>query len=77
VPEQEYAGNGQQAKALLKAIEVAEGWRYPMSNRPVEVLSCIQPTGEMHIGNYFGAVANWVCLQDHHRCVFGSSICTP
>ncbi len=35
------------------------------------VLSCIQPTGEMHFGNYFGAVQNWVKLQDTHRCFYG------
>jgi tryptophanyl-tRNA synthetase len=35
------------------------------------VLSCIQPTAEMHIGNYFGAVKNWVELQDSHECIYG------
>ena len=37
------------------------------------VLSCIQPTGDMHLGNYFGAVRNWVDLQNSgdYRCVFG------
>jgi len=35
------------------------------------VLSCIQPTAEMHIGNYFGAIANWVALQDSHQCIYG------
>lgn len=35
------------------------------------VLSCIQPTGDMHIGNYFGAVQNWVKLQDQYRCYYG------
>lgn len=35
------------------------------------VLSGIQPTGSLHIGNYFGAVQNWVRLQDTHFCVFG------
>jgi len=35
------------------------------------VLSLIQPTGDMHIGNYFGAVANWVRLQEMHDCIFG------
>ncbi|MFM7258914.1 MAG: hypothetical protein ACKO1E_10045, partial [Acidimicrobiaceae bacterium] len=24
------------------------------------VLSCIQPTGEVHLGNYLGALRNWV-----------------
>ncbi len=35
------------------------------------VLSCIQPTGEIHLGNYFGAVRNWVNIQDQYDCVFG------
>lgn len=35
------------------------------------VLSCIQPTGEMHFGNYFGAVRNWVRLQEDYRCFYG------
>ena len=35
------------------------------------VLSCIQPTGEIHIGNYFGAVKNWVDIQDTYDCVYG------
>jgi len=37
----------------------------------VDVLSCIQPTGEMHIGNYFGAVKNWVDLQADNNCIYG------
>lgn len=41
-----------------------------MSDRK-RVLSCIQPTGEMHFGNYFGAVANWVKLQEEYDCVYG------
>jgi tryptophanyl-tRNA synthetase len=32
------------------------------------VLSGIQPTGDLHIGNYFGAVQNWVRLQDQYQC---------
>jgi tryptophanyl-tRNA synthetase len=35
------------------------------------VLSGIQPTAEMHIGNYFGAVRNWVALQDSYECLYG------
>ncbi len=35
------------------------------------VLSCIQPTGEMHLGNYFGAVKNWVRIQDDYECYYG------
>jgi len=37
------------------------------------VLSCIQPTGkgELHLGNYFGAIKNWVRLQNEHDCIYG------
>jgi tryptophanyl-tRNA synthetase len=35
------------------------------------VLSAIQPTGDMHYGNYFGAVKNWVDLQATYRCYYG------
>jgi len=35
------------------------------------VLSCIQPTGEIHIGNYFGAIRNWVDIQDKYDCIYG------
>lgn len=34
------------------------------------VFSGIQPSGELHIGNYLGAVKNWVALQDAHECIF-------
>src|SRR5712692_2751762 len=33
------------------------------------VFSGIQPSGELHIGNYLGAVRNWVRLQDQHECL--------
>ncbi len=42
-----------------------------MSDKTNHVLSCIQPTGEMHLGNYFGAVSNWVKLQDEYDCIYG------
>lgn len=35
------------------------------------VLSAIQPTGDIHYGNYFGAVKNWVDLQKEYACYFG------
>lgn len=37
------------------------------------VLSCIQPTGETHLGNYFGAVANWVRMAkaSPNQCIYG------
>jgi tryptophanyl-tRNA synthetase len=34
------------------------------------VFSGIQPSGELHIGNLLGAVANWVELQQRYECFF-------
>ena len=34
------------------------------------IFSGIQPSGELHIGNYLGAVKNWVELQDQQECFF-------
>jgi tryptophanyl-tRNA synthetase len=30
----------------------------------------MQPTGRMHLGNYLGALRNWVQIQDDYDCVF-------
>ena len=35
------------------------------------VLSGIQPTGNLHLGNYLGSIRNWIGLQKSHRCIFG------
>jgi tryptophanyl-tRNA synthetase len=34
------------------------------------IFSGIQPSGELHIGNYLGAVRNWVQLQNSHECIY-------
>ncbi len=34
------------------------------------VLSGIRPTGHLHLGNYFGAVKNFVQLQDQYNCFY-------
>ncbi|MCK5213453.1 MAG: tryptophan--tRNA ligase, partial [Dehalococcoidia bacterium] len=33
------------------------------------VFSGIQPTGTLHIGNYFGAVRNWAAMQNDLECI--------
>jgi tryptophanyl-tRNA synthetase len=40
-----------------------------LSSRP-RVLSGMRPTGKLHLGNYMGALANWVKLQDKYDCYF-------
>ncbi|MGF1639979.1 MAG: tryptophan--tRNA ligase [Rhodospirillales bacterium] len=34
------------------------------------IFSGIQPTGNLHLGNYLGAIRNWVRLQDDYDCIF-------
>jgi len=36
-----------------------------------QVLSGAQPTGNLHFGRYFGAVQNWVAIQDQYDCIYG------
>lgn len=38
-----------------------------MSEHKPVILSGIQPTGQLHLGNYEGALRNWVSLQDKYR----------
>lgn len=37
---------------------------------PARVFSGMQPTGEAHLGNYLGALRQWVRLQDEADCIF-------
>ena len=39
-------------------------------NRPKRVVSGMRPTGKLHLGNYVGALANWVQMQDRYECFF-------
>jgi tryptophanyl-tRNA synthetase len=34
------------------------------------VFSGVQPTGNLHLGNYLGAIVNFVKLQDSHNCIY-------
>lgn len=40
-----------------------------MSEKKI-ILSGIQPTGNLHFGRYFGAVQNWVRLQEEYDCLY-------
>ncbi|HUD54641.1 MAG TPA: tryptophan--tRNA ligase [Terracidiphilus sp.] len=42
----------------------------PIPNSRPRVLSGMRPTGKLHLGNYMGALANWVKLQDDYECYF-------
>jgi len=40
-----------------------------MSNKPI-VLSGCQPSGQLTLGNYMGALKQWVSMQDDHDCLY-------
>jgi tryptophanyl-tRNA synthetase len=40
------------------------------SNQGKRVLSGMRPTGKLHLGNYVGALQNWVGMQDQYECYF-------
>ena len=55
------------ADAPPRTQELAqEAPRHPTRTR---VFSGIQPTGVLHLGNYLGAVQNWVRMQDTYDCI--------
>lgn len=41
-------------------------------NQPTKgrIFSGVQPTGNLHLGNYLGAIKNWVALQKDYECIF-------
>ncbi|MDD5010422.1 MAG: hypothetical protein PHC68_18730, partial [Syntrophorhabdaceae bacterium] len=34
------------------------------------IFSGIQPTGDIHLGNYVGAIRHWVHLMEEYDCIF-------
>jgi len=41
-----------------------------MSQPTNRVFSGVQPTGNLHLGNYLGAIKKFVALQDSHECIY-------
>jgi tryptophanyl-tRNA synthetase len=39
-------------------------------SKAMRVVSGIQPTGNLHLGNYLGAIRRWVKMQDEAECLF-------
>jgi len=55
-------------RAAAAAAPTPEGAGRPQ-RRP-RIFSGIQPTGTPHLGNYLGALRNWVQLQDDYDCIY-------
>ena len=41
-----------------------------MTKIPERVFSGVQPTGNLHLGNYLGAIKRFVELQESHDCIY-------
>ena len=57
---------------LPSAADSVPGFPMTDTNRTKKgrVLSGMRPTGKLHLGNYVGALRNWVGLQDQYDCFF-------
>src|SRR5260370_38847715 len=55
------------ASFLLRLVEKL---MTPSTNLRKRVLSGMRSTGKLHLGNYVGALANWVRMQDEYQCFF-------
>ena len=69
------------ARAALKPMPALRGARSPRHKpAPIaqgatmafkeRVFSGMQPTGSLHLGNYLGAMVNWIELQKTHECIY-------
>jgi tryptophanyl-tRNA synthetase len=41
-----------------------------MTSFPERVFSGMQPTHTLHLGNYLGAMVNWIAMQETHECIY-------
>jgi len=54
---------------LRRSVSFGENGMTPTQNRK-RVLSGMRPTGKLHLGNYVGALENWVRMQNEYQCFF-------
>src|SRR6201982_669747 len=54
-----------------RVSESGASWKMSVSSeKRKRVLSGMRPTGKLHLGNYVGALQNWVGMQDAYECYF-------
>jgi len=53
----------------VEKLSFGEHWMTSTQNRK-RVLSGMRPTGKLHLGNYVGALENWVRMQNEYQCFF-------
>ena len=57
-------------RGAARAVRLASPPQISHPSAMQRVFSGIQPSGIAHLGNYLGAIRNWVALQDSHECIY-------
>ena len=55
---------------MSEAADTPRADEAPRPERRPRVFSGTQPSGTLHLGNYLGAIRNYVAMQDTHDCVY-------
>src|SRR5579863_7170975 len=56
--------------ARIMAVEMDQGLKQAQTPVKKRVFSGVQPTGNIHIGNYLGAIRNWVNEQQNYDNIY-------
>src|SRR5437660_370009 len=70
MPSAKRAGRGNSALGKKKSASFKTPFHSKMATNPKIVLSGMRPSGKLHLGNYFGALSNWLKLQDEYKCYY-------
>ncbi|KGN60313.1 tryptophan--tRNA ligase, chloroplastic/mitochondrial [Cucumis sativus] len=63
-------GNSSRCCCGISLTEPAAAPERPPSSIKRRIVSGVQPTGSIHLGNYLGAIKNWISLQDTYDTLF-------
>ncbi len=58
------------AHIAIRAAPPAPNSSEKMAKFPERVFSGVQPTGNLHLGNYLGAIKRFVEMQKTHPCIY-------
>lgn len=57
----------------MENIETKSAIETAAPEKKKRIFSAIQPSGQMTLGNYLGAIRNWVALQDEFECIYATA----
>lgn len=57
-------------KGVSRSETAVQRRQYNKMNKQGKIFSGIQPTGNLHLGNYLGAIKRWVGMQSEYECLF-------